>query len=291
MPPDAQPPRDGQADPGQSDEQVRAHRERLLVECDFEVVGQLTDASNGTLFVRLRGAGEGHAAVHKPEVGERPLWDFPTGGLYRREVATYRLARALGFDRVPPTVLREDGPYGPGSLQWWVGPEPGQPVDPGAGVVDVVTPRELPDGWRAVLRARDGTGRHVVLCHADAPELAEMAVLDILANNADRKGGHVLRDHAGRLFGVDHGLTFHHHPKLRTVLWGWAGEPVPEPLLDAVAAAHRQLDGGELGEHLAGLLTVREELDALGERFTTLLRGRRFPGPSGDGPAIPWPAF
>ena len=280
----------GTQDP-RPDDEVRADRERLLTRCDFEVVGQLVDASNGTLFVRLQGEGDGHAAVYKPEAGERPLWDFPSGCLYRREVATYRLARALGFDRVPPTVLREDGPFGPGSLQWWVGPEPGNPVDVGAGVVDVVTPGALPTGWKTVLRARDGIGKPVLLCHADDPELAEMAVLDILANNADRKGGHVLRDHAGRLFGVDHGLTFHHELKLRTVLWGWAGEPVPDTLAAAVRSAHARLRDGDLGTELADLLAEDEELDALDDRFTELLASGVFPGPSGHGPAIPWPAF
>lgn len=279
-----------QPTPGTQAAPSRETKEALLAECDFDVVGQLTDASNGTLFVRLRGRGEGHGAVYKPGAGERPLWDFPTGTLHRREVATYRLARALDCDVVPPTVLRIDGPFGPGSLQWWVGPEPGESVTLGAGVVDVLASDEIPPTWRTVLRARTGTGDRVVLCHADDPGLASMAVLDILANNADRKGGHILRDHTGALFGVDHGLTFHVENKLRTVLWGWAGEPVPDGLLTRVRAAHKALLAG-LGDELAALLEDDDELDALSERFSDLLTPGRFPRPAGHGPAIPWPAF
>ncbi|MFV0461357.1 MAG: SCO1664 family protein [Actinomycetales bacterium] len=262
--------------------------ERLVATAELDVVGAMADASNATLYTRLTVAGKAcGAAIYKPVTGEQPLWDFPPHTLHLREVATYRLARFAGLDVVPPTVLRE-GPFGPGSVQLWVGPPPEQAREQGGGVVDVCPPEEVPPGWKVVLRARDRRSS-VVLCHADDPRLQQMALLDVLANNADRKGGHVIDRGDGRLAGVDHGLTFNVEHKLRTVLWGWAGQPVPSEL---VQAADRVCQGlaGELGEQLGPLLDG-DELEALHERAVDLVRTGVFPGPQGRAPAIPWPAF
>jgi uncharacterized repeat protein (TIGR03843 family) len=249
-------------------------------------VGRLTDASNATLYALL---GQDRVpVVYKPRAGERPLWDFERGTLHRREVATYLLDQALGFDLVPETVLR-DGPFGQGSVQRWVGAPPGEEVEPGAGVVDVLRTGAVPSGWRVVVEAYDQVGQEVVLCHADDDRLAAMAVLDTLANNADRKGGHVLDAGGGRIAGVDHGLTFHVERKLRTVLWGWAGEPVPVALLEAVEQVDAALRA-DLGERLAALLAA-EEVAALRRRCRALLTTGLFPARRGDGPTIPWPAF
>lgn len=272
---------------GAEEREADAAAEELLQTAELSVEGAMADASNATLYTTLRVDGERvGAAIYKPVSGERPLWDFPHDTLYLREVATYRLARLAGLDVVPPTVLR-DGPFGLGSVQLWVGPGPDQ-QRPGAGVIDICAPQEVPPGWRIVLRARDDRSL-VVLCHADDPRLAAMAVLDILANNADRKGGHILGREADRIAGVDHGLTFNTEPKLRTVLWGWTGEPVPEPLL---AAVDRVLDGltGSARAEFAELLAP-DELAALVRRCRRLVRSGCFPGPSGHTPAIPWPAF
>ncbi len=251
----------------------------------------MADASNATLFATL-GPHE-VPVVYKPAAGERPLWDFARGSLHRREVATYLLDEALGLRLVPETVLRE-GPFGPGSVQRWVGPLPGEPVEPGAGVIDVVGAGDLDEGglrhgWKVVVEAYDERGRDVVLCHADDDRLQAMAVLDALANNADRKGGHVLDAGEGRLAGVDHGLTFHVERKLRTVLWGWSGEPVPERLLAAVERVHAALSD-DLGERLGALLD-HDEVAALRRRCHVLLRTGLHPQRRGDGPTIPWPAF
>lgn len=268
----------------------RAEQEQLLATGDLTVVAAMAEASNATLYAHVEVEGRRRAgAIYKPASGERPLWDFPTGTLHLREVATYRLAVAAELDVVPATVLRE-GPFGPGSVQLWVGPEPEEAMaaEPGGGVVDVCPPSRVPDGWKRVLRASDGR-RPVVLCHADDPRLAAMAVLDVLANNADRKGGHIIDRLDGRLAGVDHGLTFNVEPKLRTVLWGWTGTPVPQPLLAAVRRVQEAL-AGEFGEGLTMLLD-HDELAALDERVGALLASGLFPGPSAGGPAIPWPAF
>lgn len=252
----------------------------------IEVVARLRAASNVTLLVEVTSAGETRRAVYKPVSGERPLWDFPDGTLAGREVAAYLTASAAGCDAVPPTVLREDAPFGPGSVQAWAESEA---EGPGDGLVDLFEPGGVPESWRTVLVARDGHGEPVLLAHADTRDLRDVAVLDIALNNADRKGGHLLVDDGGRVRGVDHGLTFHREDKLRTVLWGWAGEDLDEgdrTLLHRVQAA---LDGS-LGADLADHVT-RREVRALGDRVSGLLGAGVLPSPDGSWPAIPWPAF
>jgi uncharacterized repeat protein (TIGR03843 family) len=197
-------------------------------------------------------------------------------------VATYLVSLGAGLELVPPTVLRK-GPFGPGMVQLWV------ETDPDSDLVDVVAPDDVPEGWLAVLRARDHLGEAAVLVHADHPEMRMLAVLDVVVNNADRKGGHVLHAVEGSVYGVDHGICLHTDDKLRTVLWGWLGEPLPE---DGVAALHKlraNIDN-DLGQQLAEHLT-RKEVQALATRVERLLEVGVFPAPSGDRPAIPWPAF
>lgn len=268
----------------------------LLSRGELEVRGRLVSASNATLFARVRlGELEG-TCVYKPVAGERPLWDFPSRTLARREVAAYVLSAGAGWDVVPPTVLR-DGPMGPGSVQWWVHDgrvdEDGDPLvpEPGGGVVDVLPPRQVPSGWRRVLDAEAIDGSPVVLAHADDDALRRMAIFDVVANNADRKGGHVLADATGTVYGVDHGLTFNEEHKLRTVLWGWAGERLPDAEREVLAALLDDLDrAGPVATALAGLLAP-EEVDGTRRRVTRLLSRGRHPRPVAGRPAIPWPAF
>ncbi|HSX66494.1 SCO1664 family protein, partial [Nocardioides sp.] len=217
--------------------------------------------------------------IYKPVAGERPLWDFPGAVLAHREVATYAVSEALGWHVVPRTWLGE-GPHGPGMLQEWIEEDGAPPA------VDVVTPGEQQSGQRVVLEARDESGRPVLLVHEESAALRRIALLDILVNNSDRKGGHVLSRGAER-WGIDHGVTFHVEPKLRTVLWGWLGEP-----LTAEESADIQrvlVDGALLGE-LRSLLSG-PEVDAFLARGRALLEAAVFPAPSGDWPAIPWPAL
>src|SRR5215211_179247 len=241
----------------------------LLTEGRVEVAGRLVDASNATLYCTIEHAGVTADCVYKPVRGERPLWDFPDGTLAGREVASYLICQALGWTLVPPTVLRP-GPFGPGMVQLWV------ETTPDHDLVDVVTIDEVPKGWRQVLRARDRYGDPALLVHADHPDLKKMAVLDILINNADRKGGHVLRGPDGQVYGVDHGICLHHEDKLRTVLWGWLGEPLPPELLDAVRRLCAALERGPLAAELAAHLT-RKERAALTDRADRLLVEGRFP--------------
>lgn len=246
---------------------------------ELELVGRITAASNATFLGRV----DGVAVVYKPVAGERPLWDFPDRTLARREVAAHAVSRALGWDVVPLTWLR-DGPLGPGMVQLWQEPDPEQ--DP----VDVVPTAEVPElGWRTVLEAHDERGRAVALIHEDSAALRRMAVFDVVVNNADRKGGHVLPMPLGHRYGVDHGVTFHTEPKLRTVLWGWLGDELDADELDGVRRLRADL-GGELGAALAGLLSDAE-LAALAARCERLLADGTFPAPEGEMPAVPWPLF
>jgi uncharacterized repeat protein (TIGR03843 family) len=267
----------------------------LLRTGEIDVRGRLSDASNATLYARVTLDGVTAGCVYKPVAGERPLWDFPRHTLARREVAAYELSAGAGWDVVPPTVLRE-GPFGAGSVQWWVeagGVDPdGDPLpgEPGAGLVDVVPRHRVPQGWLHVLDAEGADGRRVALVHADDPTLRRMALFDVVANNTDRKGGHVLRHAGGAVFGVDHGLTFNVDDKLRTVLWGWAGQPLDEESSEALDRLVPELTGGPLRERLCTLLAP-EEVERTARRAAALRRRGRFPRPSGEGPSIPWPAF
>jgi uncharacterized repeat protein (TIGR03843 family) len=230
----------------------------LLARGELDVVGRLVEASNATLFCGVTLDGVTAACVYKPVAGERPLWDFPDGTLAAREAATWEVSDATPWDLVPPTVLR-NGPYGPGACQLWV------EVDE---AVDVV----------ALSRSRH-------------PDLPHMVVLDAVVNNADRKGGHLLPRPDGRVQGVDHGVTFSIEDKLRTVLWQWRGRPLPPEAIEVLHRLEADLEpGGVLRGRLAGLLT-EGEVRALVARVTRLLAAQRYPHPSDEWPALPWPPF
>ncbi|WP_027140748.1 MULTISPECIES: SCO1664 family protein [Pseudofrankia] len=228
----------------------------LLRTGEITVEGRLVEASNATLFCVVSAAGAEAHCVYKPVRGERPLWDFPDGTLAAREYASYELSEQLGDGLVPPTVLR-DGPFGVGMAQLWID------VDETVDVVDLV---------------RTGDGR-----------LRRIALFDAVINNADRKGGHLLPAPSGRVYAIDHGVTFHGDDKLRTVLWNWRGQPFDDAecaLLDGLRAAL----GGPFGDRLDDLLT-QSEIAALAARVDRLLGHGCFPNPSDDWPPIPWPPF
>jgi hypothetical protein len=228
----------------------------LLRTGSLSIEGRLVDASNTTLYCALEGDGITTACVYKPVRGERPLWDFPDGTLAEREVGAYVVSTALGWNVVPPTVLR-DGPYGEGMVQLWM------------------------DG--------DETVDLTQLVRDDLPPLRRMVLFDAVINNADRKGGHLIPMPGGHVYGVDHGVSFHQQDKLRTVLWSWAGDPLPDEAVDTLSEFRALLEGA-LDDALSALLT-RREVVAVRRRVDRMLRDRRYPQPSGDWPAIPWPPF
>ena len=252
----------------------------VLASGDLEIEGRLVDASNAAFLARACLDGVTVTCVYKPTAGERRLWDFPDGTLGRREVATYRLSRALGWHLVPETAWRGDGPAGPGMAQRWVD------VDDGTALVDVVPRGRVPSGWLSVVDAYGPGGDPVTLVHADTPDLRRLALFDSVINNADRKGGHVLVDDDGRMFGIDHGVTFHDEDKLRTVLWGWAGDPLHDD--DAVTLADVAARWDELDLH--EMLSARERRAALA-RLRRLVRAGVHPYPGDGWPSLPWPAF
>lgn len=250
---------------------------------EIRPLGRIVESSNGAVLVEVTGGEDRILAIHKPIAFERPLWDYPDGHHALRERAAYLLSEWGAFGIVPPTVMRE-GPWGPGSLQAWVG---GVDSDPQA-LVAVCEPGEEPAGWLVVLRGQDQRGHEVVLAHADHPGLRTTAVLDAVLNNSDRKGGHLVAID-GRVHGFDHGVSLGVEPKLRSVLWGWAGQEIPEAdlaRLDRLAVVL----GHEAAAELADLLTEPER-DALVERVARLRREGRHPLPRRDWPAIPWPAI
>ena len=226
----------------------------LLTTGTIEVTGRLVDASNVTLLAEISTDDEIAECVYKPVAGERPLWDFPEGTLAGREVATYLVSAATGWRVVPPTVLR-DGPFGPGMVQLWMDADP---------TVDLLD-----------------------LARSDRPALRRMAVLDAVVNNADRKGGHLIPMLDGHVYGVDHGVCFSADPKLRTLLWRWAGRPLTEEAVDVLARLSIVLCG-DLGAALEEHLTVTE-VRKTRTRVATLLRTGIHPEPSGEWPALPWP--
>ncbi len=254
----------------------------LLARGELTVRGRIREASNAALYCTVSHDGRDAACIYKPVAGERPLWDFPDGTLAQREVAAYEVSEATGWGLVPPTVLR-DGPYGEGMCQLWIETAPDEEL------LALVDGEEPEPGWKAIGFAEVGEGRTALLVHADDERLRRLAVLDAVINNADRKGGHLLPTGDGRLYGIDHGVTFNAENKLRTLLWGWAGEPLTPEVVDVLEGLRKDLaEGGVLTARLEPLITGAE-IDAVRARVGALLASRTHPEPSGQWPAIPWP--
>jgi uncharacterized repeat protein (TIGR03843 family) len=228
----------------------------LLRDGELEVKSLLPWSSNYTFLAEVSKDNLVAMAVYKPKRGERPLWDFPTGTLYRREAAAFLLSDALEWNVVPPTVARK-GEHGIGMVQLFIEHDPDE---------HFFTFR---DPW--------------------PDELTHIALFDVLINNADRKGGHCLRDPQGRIWAIDHGVCFHEEPKLRTVIWEMAGEPIPEALLTDLRRVQSCLwDGQPLRESMNRLLSLRE-IQALHQRLAELIQSGCFPLPPPERRHVPWP--
>lgn len=232
----------------------------LLATSELVIEGRLPWSSNLTFLVSLEGTDEGRddergllQAVYKPHRGEQSLWDFPNG-LFRREVAAYRLSEALGWGLVPPTVVREDAPFGTGSVQLFIDS----------------------DYERHYFTLFEDGGREA--------ELLAFCAFDVVANNADRKSGHILVAADERLWGIDHGLCFHVLNKLRTVIWDFAGDEIPAHILDDLQLLVARGPTAELSELLS-----EDELEAMLDRAARLAASGAFPEPVGDRPPYPWP--
>ncbi|CAN2200882.1 Conserved hypothetical protein CHP03843 [Candidatus Nanopelagicaceae bacterium] len=228
----------------------------ILETGEITVEGRLVDASNATLFVEISDGATQVKAIYKPVAGERPLWDFPDGNLASRERAAYLIDKALSFNHIPLTILRE-GPFGFGMVQQWI---------------DVDEEIDLELHFRK-----------------DDHQLRQVSLLDAVINNTDRKIGHLLPSAEGHLYVCDHGVTFHVDDKLRTVLWQWAGVPLTDSEIASLEKLLLDIDSGELVE-LESLITD-DEIAALIARTSRLIATRTFPEPNHEWPHIPWPPF
>ncbi len=223
--------------------------------------GEFVWGSNYTFLMQVDHEDISINAVYKPTQGERPLWDFPISTLTKREVAAFLVSEALGWDLVPPTVYRQDAPYGGGSLQHYI--------------------------------EHDPEYHYFTFSEADRDRLRPVVLFDLLINNADRKGSHILLDNDRHLWAIDHGICFHVEEKLRTVIWDFAGEPYPESLITDLKNFSHKLNGnGEGAAEFQSLLRSyldEPEIFALLERAQTIIGRKVFPTPFKDRRQFPWP--
>ncbi len=230
----------------------------LLQEASVTGCQVVYSGSNSVFLLSMAWNGQKARAVYKPRRGESPLWDFPDGTLYRRERAAYLVSEALGWSIVPPTIIRS-GPYGVGAVQWFV-------------------------------NSTFGSSYHT-LVEEHQEEFKKIAAFDLLVNNADRKAGHCLVEGDGRIWGIDHGLTFHADPKLRTVIWDFAGQPIPGVFVADLKSLRRKLsERSPLRTSLSQLLGG-DEIEALAVRLRTIIERPAFPVWSGSYRSVPWPPF
>ena len=226
-----------------------------MSEGTLTVTGRLVDASNATLFGTIADGEDEVRVIYKPVAGERPLWDFPDGNLAQREYAAFLVSEIGGWNLVPLTILR-DGPFGIGMVQQWI---------------------DIDESIDLALFYRE-----------DHQSLRAMALFDAVVNNTDRKIGHLIPSPDGKLFGCDHGVTFHEEDKLRTVLWQWASQKLSEQELEQLQKLRQSLISKE---ELFTSLISDIEFKALLGRIDRLLDERTFPEPSDQWPAVPWPPF
>lgn len=228
----------------------------ILASGDIEIVGLVPWSSNYTYLVKVKFGTEEALAIYKPSRGERPLWDFPTGSLAKRECASYLVSAVLGWPNIPPTVLR-DGPEGEGALQMYVDAEAKQ--------------------------------HFFTLREEHRSDMQKIAAFDAIINNTDRKGGHILLGKDRKVWCIDHGVTFHEYPKLRTVVWDFVGEEIPRELVVDLKRLRACLERDEALKSELRLLLDRPEIRALKDRIDDLLDARVYPDPPEDWPHIPWP--
>jgi uncharacterized repeat protein (TIGR03843 family) len=236
---------------------LRGLADVLLQNGNITQCRMLYAGSNGVFLISLENHGRKTHAIYKPRAGESPLWDFPDGTLCLRERAAYLISEVLGWSIVPPTVLRQ-GPHGIGAVQWFV-------------------------NFR--------TEAYHELREQHREDLKKIAAFDWVVNNADRKAGHCLLGEDGHIWGIDHGLTFHAQPKLRTVIWDFGGEPIPGRLVQDLKSLLPRLKEGEQLHKMLSQLLAEEEVEALSHRLQIIISRPFFPMWSGSYRSIPWPPY
>ena len=253
----------------------------LLLNGNIEIQGLIPESSNGALKAIVKNKEEQLSVIIKPTALIRPLWDFPDSDLNNREIATYELSEKLNLNFVPTCIKRTIPEIGECLVQEWI-----EEVD--NQLVIIRSQSDIPQKYKKVLNGYDELNKLVCLAHDDNEDLRKIAIFDLIINNADRKGGHILKDINGKIWIIDHGVTWHQDAKLRTILWGWIGESLKSSDLTLLENARTEITN--LIQNQNHLLSLEEMKAALNRIEVVLVQGK-FPEPSKDWPAIPWPIF
>lgn len=253
----------------------------VLAKGDIDIEGLIPDSSNGALKVKIEYQGLEVEAIVKPEVSIRPLWDFPQRDLNDREYAAYLFDQELEMNLIPPTVMREVDGIGKLLVQKWI-------LETENNVVIVRSPEDIPDGYLKVLQGYDELNKLITLAHIDSREIRSLCLFDLIINNADRKGGHLLKDSDNKTWAIDHGISWHVDEKIRTVLWGWVGKEFDDTDRDFLNKSMLVLERWQKDQfsHLPKI-AIKKAL----ERVDGLLELNSFPQPGQQHPAVPWPIF
>lgn len=254
--------------------------EHFLLQDDFEAVGQITTASNGALLLKSKD----HInlrAIFKPKIGIRKLWDFPKDDLIEREMASYLLSKMSGLDLIPPTAIREIEPFGEGMIQFWI--ENSQVT-----AVKLFSPEKIDTGYIEVLQANDSKGELVSVAALNSSWMDSLILFDAVVNNSDRKASHILTEESGQMWAIDHGVTWHHESKLRTILWSRVSAGLSLEHIDLLNTLIETLNIEKV--KLECLLSHNEVQMAI-KRAESIRTTRSFPEPPQEWPAIPWPIF
>lgn len=257
------------------------NKKDLLLTGNIEIQGLIPESSNGALKASIKNGKEEISVIIKPTALIRPLWDFPELDLNNRELATYELSEKLNLNFVPVCIKRILPEIGECLIQEWI-----EEVD--NQLIIVRSDSDIPKHYKKVINGYDELNKLVCLAHDNNKDLKKIAIFDLIINNADRKGGHILKDQNEKIWIIDHGVTWHQENKLRTILWGWIGENLSNEDIKLLELAKIAIfEWIENGAHLLRI----EELQAALNRIEVVLEQGKFPEPSKEWPAIPWPIF
>ena len=253
----------------------------LLSTGEIEIEGLIPDSTNGALKLLITNGDEQIAAIAKPDVSIRPLWDFPNMDLNKREYATFLFDRKLELGFVPETVIRDISGIGNALVQHWI-------RETENDLIIVQSPDNIPKSYLRVLQGYDELNKLITLAHKDDQDLRKLCLIDLIINNADRKGNHLITDGNNKMWAIDHGVSWHEEPKIRTVLWGWINQEFNDSDFDLLSLAKSILE-----DWLANDFQYLEksEIECALERLDELVKNKRFPAPGSEWPAVPWPIF
>lgn len=253
----------------------------LLSTGEIEIEGLIPDSTNGALKLLITNGDEQIAAIAKPDVSIRPLWDFPNMDLNKREYATFLFDRKLELGFVPETVIRDISGIGNALVQHWI-------RETENDLIIVQSPDNIPKSYLRVLQGYDELNKLITLAHKDDQDLRKLCLIDLIINNADRKGNHLITDGNNKMWAIDHGVSWHEEPKIRTVLWGWINQEFNDGDMDLLTLAKSTLE-----DWLANDFQYLEnsEIECALERLDELVKNKRFPAPGSEWPAVPWPIF